>query len=322
MAARLKEVWVMAMATHSLANCVRDRIRAFADARGGNVLTTFALLSIPLVAMMGAAIDYSRANRVKTDLQAALDSTALMISKNAPMMTSDELQTAAKNYFEALFKNRDAASSNITISYDASKSTVNVNGTGQVHTDFIGILGHQFDTLPITGTSSVSWGNSRLRVALALDNTGSMASNNKMTALKSAAKNLLTQLQSAALKNGDVYVSIVPFAKDVNVGNGNYSATWLNWTAWDQANGSNTQTCTTTTTTSTGGNNNNNGNGNGNGGNGNGNGHNGGSTCTTAWTAANHNTWNGCVTDRDQDYDTMNTTPDTTRVPTLFVAEQ
>jgi hypothetical protein len=38
-----------------------------------------------------------------------------------------------------------------------------------------------------------------------------------MSALKTASHNLLTQLQNAAGTNGDVYVSIVPFSKDVNV---------------------------------------------------------------------------------------------------------
>ena len=43
-------------------------------------------------------------------------------------------------------------------------------------------------------------------------------------------KSLLTQLKTAAVNNGDVYVSIVPFVKDVNVGASNYKATWIDWT--------------------------------------------------------------------------------------------
>ena len=38
------------------------------------------------------------------------------------------------------------------------------------------------------------------------------------------------------------------------------------------------------------------------------------------WKAANHNTWNGCVMDRDQDYDVTNTKPN--GQPKLFPAEQ
>jgi uncharacterized protein YegL len=112
----------------------------------------------------------------------------------------------------------------------------------------MGIMG--FATLPLAANSTASFGNSRLRVALVLDNTGSMASSNKMTALKNALNTtntgLLDTLKAAATNNGDVYVSIVPFVKDVNVGSGNYSSNWVYWDdaahtdndSWDAQNGS------------------------------------------------------------------------------------
>ena len=55
----------------------------------------------------------------------------------------------------------------------------------------------------------------KLQVALALDTTGSMASDGKMPALKTVTEELLTTLQTAAVTNGDVRVAIVPFAKYV-----------------------------------------------------------------------------------------------------------
>ena len=58
-----------------------------------------------------------------------------------------------------------------------------------------------------------------------------------MTALKTATKSLLDQLKAAAATHGDVYVSIIPFVKDVNVGTTNYNATWIDWTDWDDNNG-------------------------------------------------------------------------------------
>jgi hypothetical protein len=71
-------------------------------------------------------------------------------------------------------------------------------------------------------------------VALALDVTGSMASAGKIDALKDATQSLLTQLKSAAAKDGDVYVSIIPFSKDVNVGASNYDADWIDWAEWNE----------------------------------------------------------------------------------------
>jgi hypothetical protein len=40
-----------------------------------------------------------------------------------------------------------------------------------------------------------------------------MSDDGKIVALKTATKNLLTQLQGAVTINGDVYVSIIPFSK-------------------------------------------------------------------------------------------------------------
>jgi hypothetical protein len=89
---------------------------------------------------------------------------------------------------------------------------------------------------------------------LVLDNTGSMSSDGKMAALKTATKNLIDQLHGAATTDGDVYVSIIPFSKDVNLGKSNFAADWIYWgtvtgtpgqdptmaddTSWDANNGS------------------------------------------------------------------------------------
>ena len=86
-----------------------------------------------------------------------------------------------------------------------------------------------FDTFTVKATSTAKWGITRLRVALVLDNTGSMADNSKMPAMQTATKNLLTQLQNAVTVAGDVYVSIIPFVKDVNVGATNYNTDWVYW---------------------------------------------------------------------------------------------
>ena len=81
----------------------------------------------------------------------------------------------------------------------------------------------------ITATGEVVWGIKKLNLALALDNTGSMASSGKMTALKEAAHNLLNTLKKAEKTPGDVKVSIIPFAVDVNVGTDNVNASWIDW---------------------------------------------------------------------------------------------
>lgn len=56
------------------------------------------------------------------------------------------------------------------------------------------------------------WGNTRIRVALALDATGSMANSGKIPAMKEAAKELIDQLSANAKTAGDLYISMIPFS--------------------------------------------------------------------------------------------------------------
>jgi Flp pilus assembly protein TadG len=219
----------------------------FLDDRRGSVVPLLALAAIPITGLIGASVDYSRAAAVQTSLQAAVDSTALAMAKSASTLSQQQLQTNATSYFSAVFTRTDAATPNLSVTYSANApgtggqggSQVLVSATSSVSTLFMGIMG--FHQLPIYATSTSTWGNKRLRVALVLDNTGSMsqggagtvASPNKIQALKTATHNLLTQLQNSAVNAGDVYVSIIPFTKDVNVNAGDATQSWVDWTAWE-----------------------------------------------------------------------------------------
>ena len=65
--------------------CARSRAtaRAFRADRGGNVTLIFALAIIPIFGAVAVAVDYSRGNSARTAMQAVLDATTLMISKEA-----------------------------------------------------------------------------------------------------------------------------------------------------------------------------------------------------------------------------------------------
>jgi len=277
----------------------------------GAVAPMFALAIIPVLGLTGAAIDYSRASSIRVSMQAALDATSLAMAKLAPTLTQTQLQTKTTAYFQAMFNRPEAKNVTITPTYSTTAgSQLTVSASGTMDTTFMNVMG--YSSLNIGSSSTVKWGNTRLRVALALDNTGSMADDGKIGALKTATTDLLTQLKAAATNNGDVYVSLIPFANDVNVGATNYTANWIDWSDWEDDNGhdTNTQTCTTTKS-----------------------GRSGKTvkkcTNTTTWVPDNHNTWNGCITDRDQDYDTLATAPNPadvnlpdTSASTLFPADQ
>ena len=128
-------------------------LRAFARAREGNVAVMFAMLLVPVVAATGAAVDFSRANSVKADLQAALDSTALMLAKEAATDTNAQLQANALAYFKAMFNRPGTDNISISASYSSTGgSTVVVNGSVSVPTDFMSVLG--YDAVKVTSSST------------------------------------------------------------------------------------------------------------------------------------------------------------------------
>ena len=89
----------------------------FLDDRSGSVLPLLGLAAIPVLGLIGASVDYSRAAAVQTAMQAAVDSTSLAMAKGAASQTAGQLQTNAQTYFNALFTRTDAAAPTVAVSY-------------------------------------------------------------------------------------------------------------------------------------------------------------------------------------------------------------
>jgi Flp pilus assembly protein TadG len=242
--------------------------RFVGDRRGG-VAPMFALGLVPVIGFVGAAVDYSRGNAARTAMQASLDATALMLSRDAATMTPGEVSAKAVSFFTAQFNRPEAADVQITAtlsSPQAGSFTLHVAASANVPTTFTKLLGQ--DKLDISTSADVKWGIKKLEVALALDNTGSMAQSGKLTQLKTAAHNLLTTLQAAAKQPGDVKVAIIPFDTGVNVGTGYKDQFWIDYTVKN----------------------------------------------------IQKSQWTGCVMDRDQSNDVLDTEPVSGSVHTLYPA--
>jgi Flp pilus assembly protein TadG len=219
----------------------RGYLARFCGDGRANVAPIFALAILPVIGLVGMAVDYSRGNSVRAAVQAALDATALAMARAAPNLTAAQLQQQSSDIFFAQFDRPDAKDVVVTATYSTTNgSELTIAASGAVDATFTRIMGvNQFG---VGSSSTIKWGNQRLRVALVLDTTGSMSSSGKIDALKTATKNLIDQLRAAATTNGDVYISIIPFSKDVNVGSSNRNATWLQFDdgtdkSWDGTNG-------------------------------------------------------------------------------------
>lgn len=298
------------MSEASLLNKLRRRAATFRSAEGGNIAVLFAFALLPLLMAVGGAIDYTRANHARSSMQAALDSTALMVSKDVTGLSNSDISAMAQKYFNALYNYPDAKNVVITTTYTYSPSAgykIVVNGSASMTTEFLQIA--KIPEIDFGSSSTVAWGNTRLRVAMALDVTGSMADDGKLPAMKTAAISLVNTLKSTAKMTGDVYMSIIPFNQMVNVGMTSSTADKVKWLDWDTTYGSCSRSSGQSSLSTK-------------------------SSCILAkrtWTPNNVNKWTGCVWDRDKDpnvnYDTTDDPPDNNTVNilkkpgTLFMAQ-
>ena len=218
------------MTLERIVNRFKSNCARFARAERGNVAMMFAIALPMLLTAVGAAIDYSRLANARSAMQAAIDATALMISKEAASMTPSDISKKADAYFKALYNHPEVGVATFEAAYTANSgngASVTLTATGTMPTDFMKMAG--ITSMPLNVSTTTKWGNTRYRVALALDTTGSMASSDKIGQLKIATKKLIEDFYAMAGTKDDVYISIVPFGKGVNVGTSNVNASWLRW---------------------------------------------------------------------------------------------
>jgi Flp pilus assembly protein TadG len=262
-------------------------IRRFLTNRDGNVAMMFAICLVPLLVGIGAAVDYARLADARELMQHSLDATVLALSSEAPKLTAAQLNSRAAQVFNVNFPSGKADNVIVSATFTQTNGAViAATASGTVPMTFLNLIDIPSKTLAVASKSA--WSSKRLRVALALDNTGSMAYSGKMSSLKTATNNLLDQLQSQSITDGDIYVSIIPFNRDVNVGPIYKNATWIYWDGKCQ----NSYACTLNNLLYPNG------------------------------SMGDKSKWTGCVVDRNQNYDISVTPPVSNDIPTMFFAEQ
>ena len=215
----------------------RDLLRNFIVSHRGNVAMMFGIALVPMTIAAGAGLDYARAAVVRSQMSTALDAAALAVGSTTGL-TQQTAEALARKYFEANYSG-DTSNGMPAVSIGSggfnSSGSVKIDVSYSLPTTLLKVVGKT--SMPVTTSTTVVWGQSKLWVSLVLDNSGSMrngdSNGTQMDALKNAAKQLLTILQNASSVAGDVKVSIVPFDVTVNVGTSNVNASWIDWTDWE-----------------------------------------------------------------------------------------
>ena len=84
-------------------------------------------------------------------------------------------------------------------------------------------------TIDLRVDTQVRWGFKALELALALDNTGSMAQKNKIVELKAAVKLLFATLKTNSKTPDDTKIAVIPFNTVVNIGTEYADSSWMSY---------------------------------------------------------------------------------------------
>ncbi len=243
-------------------------VRRFkADQRGATAML-FGFTALPLLGLVGAAVDYSRASAYHSRMQRAADAAVLAIVREPSNSQSCDIQQRGEQIFRAMLGDTSAVESSCapqrttqpssgtpaSINQPASIQAVvakrdgrdiTLTASASMDRTIMKVMGLQ--PMPISVTAKASSAR-RLEVALVLDNTFSMSEllddgTVKMAALKTQATKVLDSLQTLAAQPGrgrdSVKVSIVPFDTEVRLDPAKFrNENWFHWRG-EGANSSN-----------------------------------------------------------------------------------
>ena len=198
--------------------------RFLRETRAG-VAVPFALTAIPLSFMSIAAVDFHRASMVKTALQDSLDAATLAVGRSTLTAAADVQALGASTLAANLraYPDTTLESATFVLQGNSVEASAHVSVTPLVPDAWGDGL------LQIDASSEVVRAVNKLEVVMVLDNTGSMAGT-KISTLKTAAKNFIDTLSTAAARSTDpnsVKIGLVPFSMTVNVGSQYQNASWI-----------------------------------------------------------------------------------------------
>jgi Flp pilus assembly protein TadG len=200
--------------------------RRFLGNQRGNVAMLVAFSMMPITIAALGAVDVFRATSAKVQLQDALDAAALGAAK-INSTTASDIQAEGMRILNAnITANPDFAVGTTAFTL-TSDGRVVATSSATIQPLVAGLM--TGGPVSLGASSEVMRANSKVEIALVLDNTGSMAGT-KLTNLKLAATNFITTMQSAqsrSIQPDAVKISLVPFSQTVRIGSTYRNSTWI-----------------------------------------------------------------------------------------------
>lgn len=197
----------------------------FAAEEGGQIALIFASMIVPVVILVGSAIDYGRAYHDRTTIQLALDSAVLAAGRKFDETGDTAQATAAGETFFTAALEENGLKGEITQNTADGLGNVYMTAHSTVDTGFLKLLNLDHLKVEVQSKSLTSdSGGMDVELAVVMDVTGSMTPDmnpngvDRMAVAKQAANDLLNTLMPPSPQARSVKVSLVPFSAMVNVG--------------------------------------------------------------------------------------------------------
>jgi Flp pilus assembly protein TadG len=183
-------------------------LNRFAKDDGGAILALSIYFFLLILMIAGVGIDVMKTERERSKLQATSDRASLAAADLD--QTLDPL-SVVEDYFDK------AGLSDYLISVDVDEGlgyrVVEVHASTTVDTQFMRMTG--VDTLTAPASSTAEERIDGVEISLVLDVSGSMGSNNRLTNMKTAAKDFIDTMMDNS-EEGKVSISIIPYATQVS----------------------------------------------------------------------------------------------------------
>jgi Flp pilus assembly protein TadG len=178
----------------------------------GAVAIMAALVTVPILLAVGLGIDIARAYLLRNKLGYALDAAALAAGSEPGDI--DAQRAIARKYFDANF----TTSYGRVVSFDFQSDGRNiaVQGTARLDTTLMSLTGH--DWMDVGAVSEVTRSQHGLELAMVLDNTGSMLTNDNIGTLRDAAELMTNILFGTETVHPHLRIALVPYSAAVNPG--------------------------------------------------------------------------------------------------------
>lgn len=187
--------------------------RRYRTQTAGAIAIVFAIMAPVMVGAAGMALDFSRAYLVQQRLAQAIDASAL--AGAASSTDAGEIERKIKEFFEV---NYPPEKLGLTFEphVEVLGNEVRVTGTAQYETMFLRVIG--INDIDVDAKTIVQREVQGIEVVLVMDNTGSMATNNNISTLRTAATNFVNILFDRTSNPNYIRIGLVPYSTSVNVG--------------------------------------------------------------------------------------------------------